>query len=159
MEPMNDLSAATPAVAAHSKEREYCKILAILHFVYGALALVTIGFPFLHYTMMSSFSEMSGSLEMQEGSDLSAEEFQKSFQSALDALIWLYISVGVASLIAGILNIMSGLGLLKFRWKAVIYATSAFNCLNIPLGLVLAIFTFLNLAKPEVSKLFERSKS
>ncbi len=158
---MNDLPTAPPAVAAHPKEREHCKILAILHFVYGALAIAAIGAVFLHYSLMSSMLDFQDSMMSDPDiqSELQEVEFENFMSLYSRIMMSIYLGTGFFLLLTGILNILSGVGLLKFRWKGLIYITSGLNCLSIPFGLTLAVFTFLNLAKPEVSRLFERWES
>ncbi len=155
---MDKPPAAPPSVIAHSKEREHGKILSILHFVYGALAIAMIGFLILHYSVMSSVMDFQDTMmtDPEIKSELDAVGYGQSMEIINRFFLTMYLVSGFSLLVVGILNILAGVGLLKFQWKALIYVASALNCLSVPLGTTLAVFTFMNLAKPEVSRLFER---
>lgn len=61
----------------------------------------------------------------------------------------------VILLVAGILNIMSSRNFREARGRSLIFATAVVNCFTGVLGIVLAIFTFIELGKTDVRRAFD----
>ena len=53
------------------------------------------------------------------------------------------------------LNLWAGGCLRRRRKRWVVMTASVLNCLSIPLGLILAIFTFVVIGRPQVKAAFE----
>lgn len=54
-----------------------------------------------------------------------------------------------------ILLVFSGIGLLKHKWRTASYIGAALCVMNMPLGTILGVFTFLVLGRPSVRALYE----
>ncbi len=53
------------------------------------------------------------------------------------------------------LLVFSGIGLLKHKWRTASYVGAGLSCMNMPIGMILGIFTFLVLGRPSVRALYE----
>ena len=128
------------------RDREHVKLLAIFHFVFGGLAFVGIGFLGVHYAIMHTV--------------FSNPDIWKSSQQAmppkafLNAFIWFYLFVGVLLLTGLILNVLSGLFLLQKRNRLFSLIIGGLNCLQIPFGTALGVFTILVLSRDSVRQLY-----
>jgi hypothetical protein len=58
-----------------------------------------------------------------------------------------------------LLLVFSGIGLLKHKWRTVSYVGAGLSCMNMPLGTILGVFTFLVLGRPSVRALYDASRS
>jgi hypothetical protein len=142
-------SAPPPEVTAQSqqrRDREHVKLLAIFHFLFAALALVGVGFLGVHYAIMHSV--------------FSNQDLWKSQQQVLpskaffDAFIWFYLFMGAVLLTGLILNALSGLFLLRKRNRVYSLIIGGLNCLQIPFGTALGVFTILVLSRESVRQLY-----
>jgi hypothetical protein len=87
-------STLPPEVTIQNQQRRDCehlKLLAIFHFVFGGLALVGIGFLFVHYFIMHTLFS---------NPDMWKSQTQAMPPKAfLDAFIWFYLFMGVFTII------------------------------------------------------------
>ena len=142
---MTDLS---PLMRDQRKiDAEHMKLLSVLHFVLGGLALVGLGFLFLHWLMMHT---MFADPEMWKGQPGGPppKEFSKLFK-------WFYIFFGSCIIVAGIANAVSGWLIRKRRARAYSLVVAALNCLAMPFGTLLGVFTFIVLLRDSVAELYE----
>lgn len=58
-----------------------------------------------------------------------------------------------------VLLIFSAIGLFKRKWRMVSYIGAALSIMNMPIGTVLGIFTFLVLGRPSVKALYDANSS
>ena len=128
------------------RDREHLKLLSIFHFVFGGLALLGIGFLFVHYFIMHTV--------------FSNAELWKSQKEAmppkafLDAFIWFYLFMGVMLLTGLVLNMLSGLFLSQKRHRVFSLIIGGLNCLQIPFGTALGVFTIIVLSRDSVRELY-----
>jgi outer membrane lipoprotein-sorting protein len=128
------------------RDREHLRLLSIFHFVFGGLALLGIGFLCVHYFIMHTvFSNP----------DMWKSQPQimppKAF---LDAFIWFYLFMGVILLAGLVLNVLSGLFLWQKRNRVFSLVIGGLNCLQIPFGTALGVFTILVLSRDSVRQLY-----
>ena len=75
---------------------------------------------------------------------------------------WIFAGIGgfwvLAALIFGILTIVSGRYISQKRNKTFSIVIGAINCLFMPLGTILGIFTIVTLSKKEVVDLYENKQ-
>jgi hypothetical protein len=138
-----------PVAVAHNqpaKDREHIKLLAIFHFVFGGLALLGIGFLVMHYAMMHMM--------------LSNPEIWKSQPQAmppksfLDMFIWFYLFMGVVLQAGLVLNVLSAFFLLQKRNRLFSLVIGGLNCIQIPFGTALGVFTIMVLSRDSVRQLY-----
>jgi len=124
------------------KDNEHIKLLSVFHFVVSGLALVGIAFLGLHYFMMSSFFSHP---EMWKGKDGSGppKEFFEIF-------VWFYIFMGVMLVVVCIANILSGVFLRQRKHRMFSLVVAGLDCLQIPFGTALGVFTIIVLLRDSV---------
>jgi hypothetical protein len=57
------------------------------------------------------------------------------------------------------LTLMGARDLMRHRRRTFCYVVAATHCINIPVGVLLGIFTFIVLSRPEAKALFERNEN
>ncbi|TBN04877.1 hypothetical protein EYD45_06345 [Hyunsoonleella flava] len=71
---------------------------------------------------------------------------------------WLFVAIGIIGIIAcvsiGILNLLTSKYLKEIKNYNFIFAIAIVNCLTGVLGIVLGVFTLIELTKPEIKELF-----
>jgi quinol-cytochrome oxidoreductase complex cytochrome b subunit len=128
------------------RDREQVKLLAIFHFVFAELAFAGIGFLCVHYAFMHTIFS---------NPDMWKSQPQTMPPKAfLDAFVWFYLFMGVILLIGLVLNVLSGLFLLRKRNRLFSLIIGGLNCLQIPFGTALGMFTILVLSRDSVRQLY-----
>jgi hypothetical protein len=72
----------------------------------------------------------------------------------LGAFIWLYLFFGVLLLTGLVLNVLSGFFLWRKRNRLFSLIIGGLNCLQIPFGTALGVFTILVLSRDSVRQLY-----
>ena len=141
-------------------DREHLNLLAIFHFVFAGLALVGIGFLVMHYLILStvfSNQEMWQPKPNSTGAPTPAMPFQpKEFFAAFK---WFYLFFGAGMVVASICNVMSGLFIRARKHRNFSIVISALNCLQVPFGTCLGVFTIVVLMRPSVNELYQSNPS
>lgn len=138
-------------------DRQHLQLLMIFHFVLAGFALLGIALLLVHYLLFSSFfmnPQMWQDAQHHQqlpGPPFPAQEFFKIF-------IWMYIFFGLWGLLAVVANILSGIFLKKRTNRTFCLAVAGLNCLHIPLGTVLGIFTIVVLVRPSIAELYESNE-
>ena len=128
------------------RDREHLKILAILHYVMGGLSFVGVAGLVFHYYFVNAI--------------MSSPEFQTTPSSGAEVelitefMLVFYIIMGGVILLVAAGNVAAGYLLQKRAGKVLIFIVSGVNCLNVPLGTGLGVFTFVVLSRPSVHALF-----
>ena len=130
-------------------DQQHLRLLSIFHYVYGGFAFLGICFVVGHFFLMRFVMTNAASTGMKPAEAAQIEQMFGFF-------IAFYILIGIFCLLLGIGNILSGSFLGKRRHRIFIMVVSGFNCLNVPLGTILGIFTFIVLLRPSVTMEFER---
>ncbi len=144
-------STLPPEVELHNqqrRDREHLKLLSIFHCLFGGLALAGIGFLFVHYFMMHTLFA-NPEMWKYRPEDLPPKAF-------LDSFIWLYVFMGVVLFAGLVLNVLSGLFLWQRRHRVYSIVTAGLDCLQIPFGTALGVFTLLVLSRDSVRQLYEQ---
>lgn len=125
----------------------HLKLLSIFHFVGAGLAVFGGFFLLGHYAMFNMF--LSNPEMWQQGNQpMPPADFFVIFK-------WFYIVGGFLLLLSFLLNILSGMGLRKKKWRMLSFIVAAINCLHMPLGTVLGVFTIIVLVRDSVGELYE----
>lgn len=134
----------------NKKDIQHLRQLSIFHFVAAGLALFGLAFLFLHYSIMQAvFTNpdfFKGSKSMPPPADFFA--MFKIF----------YVVFGTWFIASGIINLISAVFLRQRKNRTFSMVVAGFNCLHMPLGTVLGIFTFIVLGRDSVSELYEANK-
>jgi hypothetical protein len=139
---------STPWIYDQKKvDAKHIHLLMIAHFVYAGLAIIGIGFLFLHYTILSSVLDNPDIWKKPESTNMMPGEIFEIFQ-------WIYLVIGAFCLITGIGNLLSGIFLKMRKYRIFSLVVAVINCINIPIGTVLGIFTFVVLVRESVRELY-----
>ncbi len=139
-----------PEAQAETERRrnlEHLSVLSIFHFVFAGLALVGVGFLCVHYAIMHSFMTNPEMWKSQKGPGPPPKEF-------FDMFVWFYVFMGALLLLGLVLNVLSGLFLRQRRHRIFSLVIAGLNCLQIPFGTALGVFTILVLSRPSVCQLY-----
>jgi hypothetical protein len=57
-------------------------------------------------------------------------------------IFWIFLTAGAWGIVSIILNIVAGIRLRQYRSPSFLRFAAGFNCLNIPFGMILSVFTW-----------------
>jgi hypothetical protein len=134
----------------NKKDVEHLRMLAIFHFVSAGLALAGLAFLALHYSVMQAvfadpemFKNVKGGPPPQE-----FFAFMKIFYAV--GSIWFVLS--------GVSNLMSAIYMRRRTHRVFSMVVAGFNCLYMPLGTLLGVFTFVVLGRDSVIAMYEANE-
>lgn len=129
----------TSTAASLEQKKSYLDILAVFHYVNGGLAAVATlaALAFLGIGMGAASNW--------------GRHFEPEPTCALVAIMFLVLVVAGGY---AILNLLAGRAIQARKNRALILVTAAINCVNVPLGTLLGIFTFVLMVDPQVEWLF-----
>ena len=128
-------------------DADHLKILSIFHFVGAGLALLGILFLLAHFAMFHFIFTNPKFWQDQKQGPPPAELFAM--------LKWFYLVFGMWFLASVVLNVISGLCLRARKHRTFSLVVAGINCLHIPLGTVLGVFTIIVLIRDSVRELYE----
>ncbi|HEX4653218.1 MAG TPA: hypothetical protein VH227_03130 [Candidatus Udaeobacter sp.] len=138
---------AAPVVLRMNQDNEHLRLLAIFHYVVGGLAALFSFFPLLYTTIGAVFIFAARHGTAKPGEDL-PPEFLGWIFAVLGSLLFLIgIAMAICILIAGL-----SLALRKCYSFALVMA--CIECLFIPFGTILGVFTIVVLSRESVKALF-----
>ena len=129
-------------------DADHLRLLSIFHFVGAGLAVLALGFLAMHYLFLHAFLENPDMWKNQKGAVPPPKEFFAIFR-------WLYVVFGAWLVASGILNLLSGLFIGRKRCRTFSLVVAFINCIHIPLGTVLGVFTIIVLLRPSVREVYE----
>ena len=130
-------------------DANHLRLLSIFHFIGSGLGAVGILFLLGHYALFSTIFSNPKMWENQKQSPPPPELFVM--------LKWMYLVFGCWFLTSVILNLLSGLFILRRKHRVFSLVVAAINCLHLPLGTVLGVFTIIVLLRQSVVELYEYS--
>ncbi|HEX4000928.1 MAG TPA: hypothetical protein VHX65_20450 [Pirellulales bacterium] len=134
------------------QDREHLRLLAIFHFVAGGFALLGAGVMFLESAMMGSlFANPEMLKRMQQDPKGPPPEFVKHF---MEFFVWIFLFISIFLVAMAILNVFSGLFLLRRKHRVFSVVVAAIDCLQIPIGTILGVFTILALSRDSVRQMY-----
>lgn len=134
---------------ANKKDIEHLRILAICHYIGGGLALLGLVFVGAHFMFMRMFFENPAMWQNAKGGP-PPEVFFTLFKV-------FYALAIVASLTFAALNFISASSIQKRKRMTFTMIVAGINCIHIPLGTVLGVFTFIVLSRESVKELYRKS--
>ncbi len=129
-------------------DAEHLRILAIFHFVFAGLSVVMIAFLCIHYAAMSTLFGNSRLWEQRNVGGPPPQEFFAIFQ-------WFYVVLGVWFVSCGVGNLLSGIFLRARTHRGFSLVVAGLNCINMPFGTILGVFTIVVLLRDSVRELYE----
>lgn len=146
-----------PPVFVHRDQRkkdvDQLRLLSIFSYVSAGLAGLGIGFIVLHYNVMRTVAGNPGffrGMPNQPGPDPAI-----MVQQMFGAFRWFYVVLGLWGVAMAILNVVSGYCLGRHRQRMFSMVVAGLNCLRLPLGTVLGVFTLMILTRDSVRQLYE----
>src|SRR5690606_34060603 len=116
-------------------------------------ALLGLVFLVAHYWMMSTaFSNPEIWQHQGKPSTPPPREFFMIF-------IWFYVAAGIFLAAAMIANLLSGLWIRARKNRVFSLVVAGLNCLQVPFGTVLGVFTILVLARDSVRELYDAEQA
>ena len=130
------------------QDRQHLQLLAIFHYIMGALVLLFSLFPVIYIVMGAVF--LVEPPPSSNPNDPPPELFGGMF-----------IAIGVIGTLmiagAGVAQFLVARGLNKRKWWIFCIVMSGLNCMNAPFGTALGVFTIVVLLRPSVKHLFGQS--
>ncbi|MGB0579292.1 MAG: hypothetical protein ACPGVU_06285 [Limisphaerales bacterium] len=122
-------------------DAEHIRMLSVFHYVLGGLGIAV--------TVVTIFMIVAGA-----GFVSQANLPEEPPPVALAAFSLIFLGAAAYSLLLAILNLLEGQALKSGGSRTLIYVVSALNCLNVPIGTVLGVFTFIVVSRETVSGQF-----
>jgi hypothetical protein len=130
-------------------DADHLNLLAIFHFVGAGLALLGILFLVAHYAMMHAMFSNPKFFENQK------QPMPVPPEQIFAVLKWFYLAGAVWFVTSAILNVISGVCLRARKGRTFSLVVAGMNCLHIPLGTVLGVFTLIVLLRDSVRELYD----
>jgi len=127
-------------------DADHLNLLAIFHFVVAALAFVGLAFLLVQYLIMNTVFTNPSVWQSQKGGPPPAEIFAM--------FKWIYFAIALFFLGFSFLNIISGLCIRARKHRTFSLVVAGANCLQVPLGTILGIFTIIVLTRDSVSQVY-----
>jgi Na+-driven multidrug efflux pump len=128
-------------------DADHLNLLAIFHFVGAGLALLGILFLLAHFEIFHAVFENPKMWENQKQGPPPAGFFA--------IFKWFYLVMGLWFLGSAILNVISGLCLRARKQRTFSMVVAGINCVHLPLGTVLGVFTMIVLLRDSVRQAYE----
>ena len=133
-----------------NQDEQYVKILAIFHFVVAGISALAACFPILHFIMGLGMLAVSLGLGASEGA------FAEAAIPGLVGLLFTLIagSVMLFGWAFAVCVALTGWFLLKKKRHMFCVVMGGVECMFMPFGTVLGVFTIITLMKPSVKEMF-----
>ena len=145
-----DQQTATPIMSERNPDDEHLKLLAAFHWVGAAFSVLGLLFVFVHFLLMRSLILHPHS--MGKATNPPPPEF-------MNVMVAIYVLMVLTLVGFAVLNVLSGFFLRGKKHRGFSLFVAAANCIHVPLGTVLGVFTIIVLIRPSVVAAYERMKS
>ena len=119
----------------------HLRLLSIFHYAFAAVGVLGLGFLLLHFLFMRRL--MSDPKLFPGGNGASLAD-------VFPLLKWFYLGIGGVIVVGMALNALSGWCLGRQRGRVFCLVVAALDCLQIPFGTALGVFTLMVLLRPTV---------
>ncbi|PYL66931.1 MAG: hypothetical protein DMF28_10325 [Verrucomicrobia bacterium] len=130
-----------------NQDKEHLRLLAIFHYIAAGLAALFSFFPLLYTTIGAIFIFVA-----RHGTSKPGEELPPEF------LGWIFVGLGSFLFLLGITMaiciLIAGRCLSRFRCYSFTLVMACVECLFIPFGTILGVFTIIALSRESVKALF-----
>jgi hypothetical protein len=127
-------------------DEEHVRLLALFHFVFAGLGLLGIAFLLMHYAFMHAIFMNPEMWKNEKGGPPPAVFFQ--------IFKWVYLFGGMFFVMGAVLNLLSGMFLRRRKNRTFSIIVAALDCLQIPFGTALGVFTIMVLVRDSVRELY-----
>lgn len=128
-------------------DAEHLRLLSIFHFVAAGLGAAGLAFLAVHFLMFRTMFARPDLWTAQGG--------QPPPAAVMDIFRWFYVFFGAWILGGLVMNLLAGLFLRARKHPIFTLITAGLNCLHIPIGTVLGVFTIVVLSRPSVRHLYD----
>jgi hypothetical protein len=132
----------------HKIDADHLNLLAIFNFVGAGLAVLGLLFLLGHYMFLHAIFANPKFFENQK------QPMPVQPEQIFAVMKWFYLAGAVWFVVSGILNIISGICLRARKGRTFSLVVAGINCLHLPLGTVLGVFTIIVLIRDSVRELF-----
>ena len=136
---------ATVAVAPFDRDADHLRVLAILHYVWGGLVILFSSMFIFHVVIGLAMVRGHSPFPVPPASVGSAFPPEAGY---------LFVGMGTCAVVCGwalgLLTIASGRQMGRRRSRGLSMVVAALNCLSVPFGTTLGVFTFIVLARDSV---------
>lgn len=129
-------------------DRDHLNLLAVFHFVGAGLALLALAFLVAHYFL---FHTLFADPHFYRGPHGASGPPPAALLKIMTAF---YVALGIWFVASAALNVAGGICLRARRQRTFCFVVGAINCLHVPLGTVLGVFTLVILSRDSVGELF-----
>ena len=140
-----------PPYAPSQQDTDHLKLLSVFHFVLAGLALLGAVITLVQLFMMNGFFRDFHAVSRSTGVQMDMGGLDPVRLITVWSRLILFFLAGSA-----LVHFLCGLFLAMRRHRTFCFLAACFSRLNIPLGLVLGVFTILVLQRPSVRGLFDR---
>ena len=128
-------------------DAEHLRLLSIFHFVSAGLAFIGVAFSSFYLLLFQT---------MFSNPDLWAKSPQGPPPAQLISFFrWFIALFALWFLVSAVANLLSGLFMRARRHRTFSMVIAGLNCVHIPLGTTLGIFTFIVLVRDSVRRMYE----
>ncbi|PYL04773.1 MAG: hypothetical protein DME31_02500 [Verrucomicrobia bacterium] len=135
-----------------NQDKEHLRLLAIFHYIVAGLAALFSFFPLLYTTIGAIFIFVARHGTPKPGEDLPPE-----------FLGWIFVGLGSFLLLLGIAMaiciLIAGRCLSRFKCYSFTLVIACVECLFIPFGTILGVFTIIVLSRESVKALFSTASA
>jgi len=128
-------------------DADHLNLLGIFHFVGAGLAVLGILFLVGHYAIMHAVFNNPEVWKNQK------QPMPVPPEKIFAVMKWFYLAMGIWFVTSGVLNVISGLCLRARKAWTFSLVVAGINCLHLPLGTVLGVFTIVVLTRDSVREL------
>ncbi len=133
-----------------NQDQEHLELLSIFHYIVGGMAALFSFFPIVYLILGTLFIVAPGRIQGSGGT--------------LPAFLgWIFIILGGSIMLVGlafaVCVILAGRYITKRRHYIFCLVIASLNCLFMPFGTILGVFTIVILMRPSVKELFVPSKN
>ena len=128
-------------------DADHLQLLSIFHFVGAGLAFLGILFLLAHFMMFHAFLSNPTFWQNQKQTPPPAEFFA--------IFKWFYLVFGAWFFVSGTLNLISAFCLRARKCRTFSLIVAGINCVHVPFGTVLGVFTIIVLVRDTVRELYD----
>jgi len=133
-----------------NQDEQHLRLLSIFHYVVGGMNALAACIPFIHLAL--GIALVSGAFPVQSGQ-----------QGPPPFLGWIFIGIAAVLILGGwtlaVAIFLAGRFLTRRRHYMYCFVVAAVECLFMPVGTLLGVFTIIVLVRPSVKALFQPGKA
>lgn len=145
--PVPILESPTPNAEQSWRDDEHLRLLSIFHFVIGGLALLILPLLAMHFVFFTTVIANANAWPQGHAPPIP--------QGMVGMMLVMYVVIGLMTLAIAGANILSGWFLRQKTHRVFSLVVAGLDCLQVPYGTVLGVFTILVLTRPSVQRMYE----